>query len=59
MDKIEDKFTKLIVDNLPEEKLTEFKIMIEVDNKEKTQDFIRSILPDIEKILDKNLKDFM
>jgi len=55
----EEKFNKLLIDNLPEDKLTEFEILLEVDNKEKTQEFIRSILPDIEKILEANLKEFL
>lgn len=59
MDDIKDKFNKLIIENLPEDKLTEFDILLEVGNKEKTQEFIKSILPDIEKILEANLKKFL
>jgi len=59
MKNLQDKFNQLIIDNLPEDKLTEFEILLEVGNKEKTQEFIRSILPDIEKILEANLKEFL
>lgn len=55
----EEIFNQLIIDNLPEDKLTEFEILLEVGNKEKTQEFIKTILPDIEDILEKNLNKFL
>lgn len=58
MKDLEDKFNQLIIDNLPEDKLKEFKRLIEVGDTEKTQEFIGSILQDIEKILEANLKEF-
>jgi len=55
---IEDKFIKLLINNLPEDKLTELEILFEVGNNEKVQKFIGSMLPDIEKILSENLIEF-
>lgn len=54
----EEIFNKLLIDNLPEDKLKEFERLIEAGDTEKTDEFIRSILPDIEKILEANLKEF-
>ena len=53
---LEDKFIKLLIENLPEDKVREFEILIKVGDKEKIQKFISSILPDIETILAANLK---
>lgn len=44
-----------IFDLLPEDKQTEYKILVELGNKEKIQDFITSILPDIDRIISNNL----
>jgi len=57
MDK-KDIFNQLLIDNLPEDKLKEFERLRELGDTEKTQEFIGSILPDIEKILEANLKEF-
>lgn len=59
MKELENKFNQLIIDNLPEDKLKEFERLIDAGDKDKTQEFIRSILPDIEKILEANLKEFL
>jgi len=56
---LQDKFIELLLKLLPEDKIIEFKILIEAGNKEKIQEFIRSILLDIENILSQNLKEFL
>ena len=55
MNNLEDQFINLLIENLPEDKFIEYKILIELNNKEKMETFIKSILPDIEDILSKNL----
>lgn len=54
--KLGEKFNKLIVENLPEDKLIEFEIMIEINDKKRLNTFIRTILPDIENIISENLE---
>lgn len=53
---LKKKLNRLLFENLPEDKRIEFEIMLKVGDKRRIQEFIRSILPDIENILDKNLK---
>lgn len=59
MENPEEIFNKLIAENLPEEKRIEFDILIEVGDEKRIQEYIRSILPDIEAILAANLKKFL
>jgi len=55
MNILKDQFIELLIENLREDKLKEYKILVELKNKEKMEAFIKSILPDIEDILSKNL----
>lgn len=57
MTNLSNKFIELLLQKLPDEKVTELQILIEVGNSEKIQEYISSILTEIEKITSDNLKD--
>lgn len=50
-----EKIFEKIFGLLPEDKQTEFMILVEVGNREKIQEFIKTMLPDIEKAIDENI----
>jgi len=57
MKNLEDQLIELLIENLPEDKLIEYKILVESNCKEKMEAYIKSILPDIEEIILNNLKN--
>ena len=44
-----------IFELLPDEKRTEFKIMVEVGDQKRIEEYIKNMLPDIEKTISDNL----
>jgi aspartyl/asparaginyl-tRNA synthetase len=58
MEKAEDKIKATIFENIPENKLEEFNKLMEDNNEENLQKFIKETLPNIEELIAQTLLDF-